>query len=179
MPKRPLDKPYSGSLAKPVPDLSWTPEELKSLLGARLECLFGHYEIAEGPDMCMQLAFELACDHVPGFQFAKPLGAHPYPPDDDITIYWALKEAKKNGRSIAQAARDLADWGAFQGRLRGLSGKSIRERYYRLRRDPKFLKRIVAGLEAEIVRSGEKVIEGKDYRATVLDDGEVRVEKLC
>ena len=187
-------KPYSGHLAKPIPDLSWTDEELKDVLCAQLERLFDHYEIPEGPDKWMYLAYELACEDggVPGFQFAKPLGAPPYPPDDDYTILRTLDDAKKKGESIAQAARDLADWGAAEGRLRGLPAEQIRVRYYHLKRDLNALermlayhqaelvrlKRIEADYEAAILRTGLKVIEGKRYRITVSDDGRVQSEKL-
>ena len=191
MPRRPPSKPYSGHLAKRIRPR--TQEELESLLDAQLGRLFDHHEIPDGPDMWRELALELAFEHVLGFQLAEPLGAHPYPPDDDITIFQTLHDAKKGGKSIAQAAHDLADWGAAEGKLSGLSANSIRERYYRLLRNPNAINRMLAhddakrkrlerrmtDLEAVIVHSGLKIVEGKHYRATVSNDGGVRVEKLC
>ncbi len=107
MPRRPPSKPYTGQLAERVPDLSWTEEEVWPLLVQRLELLFDHYDIPIGdtdaPDMWAKLAFELACDHVPGFQLAESRGARPYPVDDDVTIYMALSAAKDRGKNIAQA----------------------------------------------------------------------------
>ena len=83
----------------------------------------------------LALAFELAVDHVPGFQ-VKPrppirglAGGRKSDVTKDIVILGELLRAEEEGRSVSAAARHLADrcpeW--------GITDKTIRQRYYKMK----------------------------------------------
>lgn len=105
-----MKKPYTGILAEPM---SGPPSPLD--LMERLVALAKHYDVEPLGPNGLALAFELAVDHVPGFQ-VKPrppirglAGGRKSDVTKDIVILGELFRAEEEGRSVSAAARHLAD----------------------------------------------------------------------
>ena len=106
--------------------------------------LLDHYGIAGGLDSPMNgwsLALKLADDHVPGFapKHRLPIMPAHRPPKlalgfRDLIIYLELSRAKREGKKVAQAARDLAERWQKEGKG-DWSGEVLRARYYRICQD--------------------------------------------
>ena len=144
------DKPYSGILTE---ETFWPIERnpigiekdvTKRIFLDKLAALLDHYGISGGLDKPQNgwlLAFELACDLVPKFfptPHAPPKPNHrPYDPhvgERDLILYLELSNAEhEEGRSVRQAARDLAEQWQKDGTC-DWDWKTLRSRYYRLRK---------------------------------------------
>ncbi len=109
-------KSYTGILNEPMPLLQNTVvgrriEEQKNQriesLQHRVGALFNHYGIdPAGGGAWINLALSLAHDHVPGFQFGERKPGAPYKRvEDDIRIYFRVKQHVAKGQSINNACR--------------------------------------------------------------------------
>ena len=126
-------KAYKGVLAEPM---KLDPDNAAAELGYYLDRLLAlkeHYEVPDLSDgSLMILVLKLAQDHVPGFQWEQlpkrtgPKLGNPY---RDFIIFTELSRAKFEGKTISVRANYLAQ----SGRVKGLTGKSIRQRYYTLK----------------------------------------------
>ena len=130
-------KSYTGILNEPMPLLQNTVvgrtiEEQKiqriESLQHRVGALFNHYGIDPAADNAwINLALSLAHDHVPAFQFGERKPGAPYNRvEDDIRIYFRVKQHVAKGQSIKNACRLIEQSGV----VKDLKESSIRQRYY-------------------------------------------------
>ncbi len=144
---KPKRKPYAGILAdETLWPLGRTPiSKVKDefpIVG-KMVALLDHYGIPGGlddPEIGWHLAFMLAQDHVPGFaQTHRPPPNPPHRPHDlgvgfrDMLTYTELERARREGRPVRQAARELAERWRKEGKS-DWSGESLRQRYYKIRK---------------------------------------------
>ena len=125
MPPRKSDnKPYTGILAKPMPKYTaLTPPangEIEALIDAKMKALFAHYgldptdALGGGPKIAAawaNLAWHLACQHVPGFARAlRGRGRPAIRKQDDVTIVMHVELLKRrDGLSERKAIKRIAD----------------------------------------------------------------------
>lgn len=140
MPPRKSDKkPYTGILAQPMPKytvLSRPPDsEIDALIDAKMKALFGHFgldptDVYEGgPKMAAawaNLAWHLACQHVPGFANApRGRGKPATRKQDDVTIVMHVELLKRrDGLSERKAIKHIADGNLVPG-----TEEALRKRY--------------------------------------------------
>ena len=139
--RKPNEKPYTGILAKPLP--KWTvltrptDEELDGLIDAKLKALFAHFGIESGaafsggPNMATpwaDLAFRLACQHVPGFRREpRQRGTPARRQSDDVTLMMNVELLRRrDGCTERKAIRAIVDEALLSG-----TEEALRKRFYR------------------------------------------------
>lgn len=131
MPPRKSDKkPYAGILAEFMPKYtSLTPPadgEIDALIDAKMKALFAHYGLdstdafKSGPKMAAawaNLAWHLACQHMPGFVGAPRARGRPATrKQDDVTIVMYVELLKRrDGLSERKAIKRIADDNLVRG----------------------------------------------------------------
>ena len=148
---------YTGILNEPMPLLrntvlaptteKQTAQSVEEFLH-RVGALFNHYGIdPKTDDAWMHLAVSLAQKHVPGFQFSERKPGAPYKRvEDDIRIYFRVKQHVAKGQSVNNACRLIEQSGV----VKDLKASAIRQRYYDYRKEGKmgwYLDRMVDRVE--------------------------------
>ncbi len=171
---KPKRKPYAGILAdETLWPLGRTPiSKVKDefpIVG-KMVALLDHYGIPGGlddPDTGWLLAFMLAHDHVPGFAPTQPPPPTPPPKPPhrppnlavgfrDVIIYAELSRAKREGRPVSQAARELSERWRKEGKC-DWQGIALEKKYYKIRKSGVPTKgMLMAGRKVEMSRSTSK-----------------------
>ena len=124
-------KPYKGVLRRKLPSPVETPIDVWCIAHfERLEALADHYGLdSRAPGFGLDLALQLAGDHVEGFQLAKKSGRPPKPGQvtKDIILCIEIMRAREEGRTDASAYRRAA-------KLRGVPEDMIEKEIGTLRK---------------------------------------------
>lgn len=149
MAKRKPSKPYSDTILTPAPKfdpdatkfvnaLQWTGSAM-----TKMNALMDHYGIERRDgehywrdEDWMLLALNLAMDFVPGFApklLRTPQGRKPKPGNvvADIVLIIELGEAERQGKSVANRARQLT---LTHKRFKGKKPETVCQRYLRLKK---------------------------------------------
>ena len=163
-------KPYIGILADsrlwPMGRTPIGKEKDEFPLVGKMVALLDDYGIPGGlddPENGWHLAFMLAQDHVPGFvPTHRPPPKPPHRPHDlavgfrDVLIYVELERAKREGRELRQAARELAERWRKEGKC-DWKAIALEKKYYKIRKSGTPTKgMIMAGRKVEMSRSTSK-----------------------
>ena len=124
-------KPYQGVLRRRMPSPLDTPiDECLFALHERFVALAEHYGLDwRAPEVGLSLWFNLALDHVEGFQVKKKPGAKPTPGQTahDIALWVEVLKAQDEGRPASSAYRRIVK----RRRQRGLhvTEAALRKRF--------------------------------------------------